>query len=143
MYSSSTMCGSVYDTTTKELTVIFNNGGQYKYPNVEATDDMRLETADSNGSVFTKHIKNKYTNFEKLDKLPESSLANIMKEIDELKPVENTVSVEDATKSMMESVINVLSHYVNTGNVNDELVKNVQNNITSYQEIKNKNLVNE
>ena len=28
MYSSATICASTYDTTTKDLTVIFNTGGK-------------------------------------------------------------------------------------------------------------------
>ena len=53
MYSSSTICASIFDTLTKDLTVIFNNGGQYKYPNVELTDYTRFETSDSNGITFS------------------------------------------------------------------------------------------
>ena len=136
MYSSSTICVSIYDTTNKELTVIFNNGGQYKYPNVAASDYMRLETADSNGTIFNNYIKKNYTNFEKLDKLPESALVSIIKEIEELKPAEKTVSIEDTTKLMMESIINVLSNYISSGNVNDDLVSVLQTKINDYQKLK-------
>jgi hypothetical protein len=136
MYSSSTICGSVYDTATKDLTVIFNNGGQYKYPNVEATDYMRLETADSNGTAFSTYIKKKYTAFEKLDKLSDGALSMIIKEIDELKTAEKTVSIEDTTKLMMESIINVLSNYISSGNVNDELLSVLQTKISDYQKLK-------
>jgi hypothetical protein len=136
MYSSSTICGSVYDTATKDLTVIFNNGGQYKYPNVEATDYMRLETADSNGTAFSTYIKKKYTAFEKLDKLSDAALSMIIKEIDELKTAEKTVSIEDTTKLMMESIINVLSNYISSGNVNDELLSVLQTKISDYQKLK-------
>jgi len=136
MYSSSTICGSVYDTATKDLTVIFNNGGQYKYPNVEATDYMRLETADSNGTAFSTYIKKKYTAFEKLDKLSDGALSMIIKEIDELKTAEKTVSIEDTTKLLMESIINVLSNYISSGNVNDDLVSVLQTKISDYQKLK-------
>lgn len=94
MYSSSTIGGSIYDKETKELIVIFNNGGRYKYHNVEPTDYMRLETAESNGTSFTKYIKNKYQNFEKLEKLSESAINTMTKEISELKPLEETPNVE-------------------------------------------------
>lgn len=136
MYSSSTICGSVYDTATKDLTVIFNNGGQYKYPNVEATDYMRLETSDSNGTAFSTHIKKKYATFEKLDKLSDAALSMIMKEVGELKTAEKTVSIEDTTKLMMESIINVLSNYISSGNVNDELLSVLQTKISDYQKLK-------
>ena len=137
MYSSSTICGSVYDTATKELTVIFNNGGQYKYPNVEATDYMRLETADSNGGAFTKHIKNKYTNYEKLDKLSDTALAMIMKEVGELKTVEDNVSIEVKTKAMMDSLMIFLTAYVSTNSVDDVLFERLFKNMSEFNDLKN------
>jgi hypothetical protein len=97
---------------------------------------MRLETADSNGTIFNNYIKKNYTNFEKLDKLPESALVSIIKEIEELKPAEKTVSIEDTTKLMMESIINVLSNYISSGNVNDDLVSVLQTKISDYQKLK-------
>ena len=108
MYSSSTICGSVYDTATKELTVIFNNGGQYKYPDVASTDYMRFETADSNGSTFNTYIKKKYTTFEKLDKLSDTALATILKEVEELKTKEKMTNdekiVNDHKKSFLPKI---------------------------------------
>jgi hypothetical protein len=57
IYASSNICASTYDTQTKDLVIIFNNGGQYKYPNVSETDYTRFEIADSQGAIFNSHIK--------------------------------------------------------------------------------------
>jgi glutaredoxin 2 len=133
MYSSSTICGSVYDKDTKELTMIFKNGGQYKFPNVESTDYMRLETADSNGSAFTKYIKNKYQNFEKLTKLSEESIKSIIKEIDELKALEeksDTVNDIVKTNENNDSVY-IAQDITNTLNKVTEL--HHANEITQYE----------
>ena len=93
MYSSSNICASIYDTTTNELTLIFNNGGQYKYTGVSNTDYMRFEIADSQGSVMNTHIK-KYP-FTKLDKV---DTTEILKEVEELsKQMEPEVTPEMAT----------------------------------------------
>lgn len=137
MYSSSTICGSVYDTATKDLTVIFNNGGQYKYPNVEATDYMRLETADSNGTAFSTYIKKKYTTFEKLDKLSDAALSMIMKEVGDLKTAEDSVSVEVKTKAMMDSLMTFLTAYVSTNSVDDVLFEKLFKNMSEFNDLKN------
>jgi hypothetical protein len=63
-------------------------------------------------------------------------LVSIIKEIEELKPAEKTVSIEDTTKLMMESIINVLSNYISSGNVNDDLVSVLQTKISDYQKLK-------
>lgn len=137
MYSSSTICGSIYDTATKDLTVIFNNGGQYKYPTVEATDYMRLETADSSGSVFNTYIKKKYTNFEKLDKLSETALANILKEVGELKASEDSASIDTKTKTMLESMNLFIGAYLVSGKVDLNLFRKVHDNVVDYDKLAN------
>jgi hypothetical protein len=57
IYASSNVCASTYDRTTKNLTIIFNNGGQYRYTNVSETDYTRFELADSQGVIINSHIK--------------------------------------------------------------------------------------
>jgi hypothetical protein len=81
LYKSSNICGSIYDKKTGDLTVLFNNGGQYKYPKVSLTDYTRFELAESQGVVFNSHIK-KYP-FEKMEKVDVSQLLN---EVSELLP---------------------------------------------------------
>lgn len=137
MYSSSTICASVFDTATKDLTVIFNNGGQYKYPSVELTDYTRFETADSNGSVFNTYIKKKYTNFSKLDKLDENTIQAILKEVDELKTAEEKASTEGAAKSMMETMAIMLAGYVSTGKVDNDLYRKLETKMETYDKVTN------
>lgn len=64
IYESSNILGSTYNKGTKDLVVVFKNGGQYLYNNVAETDYLRFETADSQGKVLNTHIK-KYS-FTKL-----------------------------------------------------------------------------
>ncbi len=63
MYSSATVCASIYDINTNELTIIFNNGGQYLYPNVTNEEYYKFEKAESTGSVFNTVIKKVHTDF--------------------------------------------------------------------------------
>lgn len=138
MYSSSTVCASVFDTETRNLTVIFNNGSQYMYPAVDLTDYTRFETADSNGSVFNTYIKKKYTNFVKLDKLEEATISAIMKEVDELKEAEEK-SVEDGSaKGMMEIMSAMVANYVSTGNVDYDMYRKLETKMSAYDKATNK-----
>lgn len=133
MYSSSTICGSIYDKNTKELTVIFNNGGQYKYPNVEASDYMRIETAESNGTAFTKYVKNKYQIFEKLEKLSESSINAILKEVSDLKSSEENQQDEVIQKES-DGYISNLIEKPNLTTQLDKIVEMYNNKeITSFE----------
>ena len=67
LIKSSTILATKYNRGTKNLTVTFNNGGQYKYTNVKETDYIRFELAESQGKAFNKYIKP--YQFEKLDKV--------------------------------------------------------------------------
>jgi hypothetical protein len=138
MYASSTICASIFNTENRDLTVIFNNGGQYKYSSVEFTDYTRFETSDSNGTTFNTYIKKKYTNFEKLDKLSELELKTILKEVSDLKELEDKSAAEGATKPMMELMANLVASYIGTGNVsNDSLVK-LSTKMSEYYRLTNK-----
>lgn len=80
MYNSSNVIASIYEKQTQDLTLIFEAGTQYKYPNVSLSDYTRFELADSQGKVFNSHIKK--PNFTKLDPInPEA----ILKEISSMK----------------------------------------------------------
>lgn len=137
MYSSSTVCGSVFDTATRDLVVMFNNGGQYKYPAVEMTDYTRFETADSTGSVFNTYIRKKYTNFEKLDELADDTIKNILKEIEDLRAAENKASLEGATKAMMETIALTLASFVSTGKVDYDAFRKLQTKMEAYDKVAN------
>jgi len=135
MYSSSTVCASIFDTVTRDLIVIFNNGGQYKYPSVELTDYTRFETSDSNGSTFNTYIKKKYTNFEKLNNLDENTTKSILKEVDDLKSAEEKASTEGAAKSMMEIMAIMVANYISTGNVDNGILRKLESKIAAYDKI--------
>ena len=138
MYASSTICASIFNTENKDLTVIFNNGGQYKYSNVSLTDYTRFETSESNGSDFDTYIKKKYTNFEKLDKLSSSTIEAILKEVEELKTAEDSVSVEVKSKAMMEMMANLVATYIGTGKISDDSLNKLGLKITEYKSITSK-----
>jgi predicted transcriptional regulator len=137
MYSSSTICASIFDTTTRDLIVIFNNGSQYKYPSVDLTDYTRMETADSNGSVFNTYIKKKYTNFEKMDKLNSQTIDEILKEIETLKEAEDKASIEGTSKEMMEVMAGLVASYVGSGKVNYDMLRKLETKISAYDKVAN------
>jgi hypothetical protein len=130
IYASSNICASTYDRTTKNLTIIFNNGGQYKYPNVSETDYTRFEIADSQGVIFNSHIK-KY-DFEKLDKIDASS---ILTEVTELKEVENKIKIEGVTKFMMTAINAVIVYHEATQTVDPALYTKMKSAMDEYEKI--------
>jgi len=132
MYASATVVASTYDTTTKDLIVIFNNGGQYKYPSVAATDYMRFETAESTGSDFNTHIKKKYTNFEKMDKISEEVMKAIITEITELKAAENKATTDGGSKTIVELMNVIVGAYISKGTIDADLLGKLQTRMTSY-----------
>jgi hypothetical protein len=137
MYASSTICATIFDTTTKELTVIFNNGGQYKYPNVALTDYTRIENSESTGSDFNTHIKKKYTEFEKLDKLSDTALAAILKDVEEMKAADDKIQLAAKTKLMLDSMTRLVAAYIATDKVNPVVFKDVQASIEAYNKLAN------
>jgi hypothetical protein len=137
MYASSTICATIFDTTTKELTVIFNNGGQYKYPNVSLTDYTRIEISESTGSDFNTHIKKKYTEFEKLDKLSDTALAAILKDVEEMKAADDKLQLASKTKTMLDSMTRLVAAYIATDKVNPSVFKDVQASIEAYNKVAN------
>jgi predicted transcriptional regulator len=137
MYSSSTICASIYDTTTKDLIVIFNNGGQYKYPNVDLTDYTRVETAESNGSEFNTRIKKKYTNFEKLEKIDGASLNAILDEIESLKEAEDKATMDGVTKQMMSVMADMVANYIANEKVSQDMLRKLETKILAYNKVAN------
>jgi len=118
MYDSSNILASIYNKDNSDLTLIFNKGTQYKYPNVTMTDYTRFELAESQGKVFNTHIK-QYA-FEKLEIIDPST---IITEIQTMKVDETKVLLEakqmgvvklmkgllvDETKSFTEIQLNQL-----------------------------------
>lgn len=134
MYSSSNICASTYNTVNNELTIIFNHGGQYKYADVTKTDYMRFELAESQGSVLNTHIK-KYTS----TKLDGVDTTEIIKEVEALKEDEvKHISPEVATKTMLETMSNIISNYLKSGNVTATSLKELKGSISTYENVNKK-----
>jgi hypothetical protein len=135
MYSSSTICASIFDTTTNDLIVIFNNGGQYKYPSVSLTDYTRFEIADSNGTTFNTYIKKKYTNFEKLDKLSDEVLKSILDEVSEITAAEEKNILIAKSKAIIEAMHTVIGEYIKTGSLEKTSLETIKTKIEDYTKV--------
>lgn len=130
IYASSNICASTYNKTSKDLTIIFNNGGQYKYPNVSETDYTRFELADSQGVVFNSHIK-KY-DFQKLDKVDPSA---ILLEVNELKDADKKAKVDHYTKVFINASEALNTYYQSTGTIDPTLYTKMKSAIDDYEKI--------
>ena len=117
-YSSSNIVSSIYDKATKALTIIFTNGGQYKYSDVSLTDYTRFELADSQGAVHNSHIK-KHT-FETLAKVDTKAL---LVEVSELKDAEKKQLLEDSAIVMTHKLQGILNYYQIQGTIEPDLFK--------------------
>lgn len=93
LYDSTNVLGSVYNTESSDLDLIFKSGQKYRYKGVSKADYMRLEIAESQGQVFNTHIK-KYV-FEKLERVDPTK---ILVEVDDLKAKE-AKALYDSTKT--------------------------------------------
>ena len=107
IYESSNIIASKYNQSDKTLNIIFKHGGSYSYSNVENTDYIRFETAESQGKVLNSNIK-KYA-FIKNENVDTSEVIDRIKqlkqeEIDSFKEVifkllkENASSYENIGK---------------------------------------------
>lgn len=131
IYNSSNICASVYNTVTNELTIIFSNGGQYKYTDVAKTDYMRFETADSQGSVLNTHIK-KYTT----SKLDSVDTTEILKEVETLKIQEEPQITPDmATKEMLQTMSDIISNYLKNGNVTSASLIGLKDKMSVFEKV--------
>lgn len=130
MYDSSNILASIYNRDTNDLTLIFNKGTQYKYPNVTMTDYTRFELAESQGKVFNSHIK-QYV-FEKLEEIIDP--ATFINEIQTLKEAENEALIK-AKQLQLISKMSGLLVGVDTANLKlftEEQLKPLQEAITNY-----------
>ncbi len=109
IYDSSNILASIYDKNTSDLILIFSKGRQYKYPKVKSTDYTRFEISESQGKVFNTHIK-PYGS-EKLDDINPDL---IVKEIEELKILENKAVIE-SKKNILTDSIDTLKAYLLSG----------------------------
>jgi hypothetical protein len=130
IYASSNVCASTYDRTTKNLTIIFNNGGQYRYTNVSETDYTRFELADSQGVIINSHIK-KYA-FEKLDKVDTNE---ILLEVSSLKDFEKKTKITHYSKTLVTAMDAVSVYFQSTDIINPELYSKMKLAMDDYEKI--------
>jgi len=116
IYDSSNILASTYNTETKDLILIFNKGGQYKYPNVSNTDYTRFELADSQGKVFKSHIK-QYT-FEKLENINPDV---IIKEIENIKTDEKKNLIKNKQGKLLTKMKELVDHSYDI-TINDQAI---------------------
>jgi len=99
MYDSSNVLGSIYDTNTSNLDLIFKSGQKYRYANVSKSDYTRLEIAESQGQIFNTHIK-KYA-AEEMEKVDTSK---ILEEAVDLKAKEDNAIYEAIKLELIEKI---------------------------------------
>jgi len=128
LYSSSNICASLYDKLTKELTITFNNGGQYKYRDVSLTDYTRFEMADSQGSVFSSHLK-KYA-FENLGK---TNTQDILDEVVVLKEAENKAMVAHSAKALVALAKSLSTYHESTDKIETSMLVSLKKAIEDYE----------
>jgi hypothetical protein len=136
MYASSNICASTYNKTNKDLIIIFNNGGQYKYANVSETDYTRFEIADSQGVVFNSHIK-KY-DFEKLDK---TDVSQILTEVTSLKEAEQKQKEAHVAYQLAASLQAVSVYYDTTQSIDPALYAKLKTAMDNYENVKSNTAV--
>lgn len=76
LYKSSNILASDYNQETKKLTIIFNAGRSYTYSGIEHKDYIRFEIAESQGQIFSKHIR-KYPTVKNPDINPNNLLNKV------------------------------------------------------------------
>lgn len=91
IYESSNIIASKYNQSDKTLNIIFKHGGSYSYSNVENTDYIRFETAESQGKILNSNIK-KYA-FIKNENVDTSEVVDKIKKLkkEEIKSFEETI----------------------------------------------------
>ena len=130
MYASQTILASTYDIATKDLTIIFNNGGHYTYAGVPENDYKTFETTDSQGKTLNTLIKGKYP-FTKLDNIDVNVVNSIKNEIEELKQnkgKDGDVAIDE--KALMFNMSFIVTEYLSTGKVNLDVLKKIKTILT-------------
>lgn len=127
IYQSSNILASTYDKTNNNLTIIFNKGGSYTYPNVDETDYLRLELAESVGKAFNAYIK-KYP-FEKNEDV------DVTKIHEEIKKTEEA-AIKGMTELLSKEMKNIADFQAEYGIIEDHQIKSLEATIRKYKEVK-------
>ena len=130
IYSSSNICASTYDKTTKTMVIIFSKGGQYEYTGVSESDYLRFELAESQGAVMNSHIK-KYP----FNKLADVDTKSIIKEVETLKVAEEQIKIDAAVATMIDKMKAVVTYYENTNTIESGLLEKVKNAVAEYDKV--------
>ncbi len=127
VYESSNILASTYDKETKDLTITFNKGATYKYPQVDETDYTRFELADSQGVVFNSHIK-KYS-FEKLVDIDPNTL---IAEINTAKAEETEILLKGRQNKIVELMTRLITGSAPVTLYTSTQLEELQNAINNY-----------
>ncbi len=130
IYSSSNICASTYDKSTKNMVIIFSKGNQYQYAGVSEADYLRFEVADSQGAVMNTHIK-KYP----FTKLADVDTKTIINEVATLKADEDKIKINAAVVAMIEKMKAVVTYYDTTEGVESGLLDKVKDAIAAYDKV--------
>lgn len=125
LYDSSNILASEYDQKTTNLTVIFRNGGKYKYKNVGIKDFTRFELADSQGVVLNKHIINVYE-FEALGKIDTKT---IIEDVVELQKQ----SIQEFAEVVKDKAMNIVAEVDSNLELSDKSIGELENVIRVYK----------
>jgi len=79
LYKSSNILKSKWNPINSLLEITFNYGGKYQYSNVDHKDYLRFEADESQGKVFSKHIKH-----YKTDNLGKEDVSELKSRLDEI-----------------------------------------------------------
>jgi hypothetical protein len=130
IYSSSNICASTYDKSTKDMVIIFSKGSQYQYTGVSESDYMRFELADSQGAVMNTHIK-KYP----FTKLADVDTKTIINEVATLKSADEKIKINAAVIAMIDKMKAVVTYYDTTEGIESGLLDKVKDAIAAYDKV--------
>lgn len=130
IYSSSNICASTYDKSTKNMVIIFSKGGQYQYAGVSESDYLRFEMADSQGVVMNSHIK-KYP----FTKLADVDTKTIINEVATLKAADEKVKIDKAAAAMVDKMKAVITYYDTTEGVESGLLSKLKDAMAEYDKV--------
>ena len=130
IYSSSNICASTYDKSTKTMIIIFSKGGQYEYTGVSESDYLRFEMADSQGAIMNTHIK-KYP----FTKLADVDTKTIINEVATLKAADEKVKIDVSVAAMIDKMKAVVTYYDTTEGVESGLLGKLKDAMAEYDKV--------
>jgi len=105
LYDSTNIISSNYDKNKKELVLIFQNGGRFKYQDVSNSDYYRFEIAESQGKVFHSHIKS-----HKTEKLSNVNINEYLCEVNDIINTEKNMLVLEKQKQLLPMINKIIEN---------------------------------